>query len=135
MFSLLVCKEKSLEHKVIPLHCLFIWGGGESEPQSNKQCKTAGQRELFLKCPSTTSPAAFKLCDGLFVCWAFVGVAVLLFALIPGCLKNPAIQENCSNPSASIASLFLATTGNSQSLSSRHTLEIDSDLDKIRIYT
>ena len=109
------------------------------------ECKIAGQRELFLKCPSTTSPAAFKLCDGLFVCWAFVGVAVLLFALIPGCLKNPAIQENClesrmcyanrMNPSASIASLFLATTGNSQSLNSRHTLEIDSDLDKIRIYT
>ena len=109
------------------------------------ECKIAGQRELFLKCPSTTSPAAFKLCDGLFVCWAFVGVAVLLFALIPGCLKNPAIQENSlesrmcyanrMNPSASIASLFLATTGNSQSLSSRHTLEIDSDLDKIRIYT
>ena len=56
--------------------------GEESEPQCNKQRKIAGQRELFLKCPSTTSPATFKLCDCLFACWAFVGVAVLLFALI-----------------------------------------------------
>ena len=91
--------------------------GEESEPQCNKQRKIAGQRELFLKCPSTTSPATFKLCDCLFACWAFVRVAVLLFALIPGRLKNPGIQANglesrvlCyanrRSPSVPIASLF-----------------------------
>ena len=59
-------------------------GGGIMNPNAViKQCKMAGLSELFLKCPSTNSPAAFKLCDGFFVCWAFVGVAVLLFSLIP----------------------------------------------------
>ena len=125
MFSLLVCKAKSLEHKVIFIVSLVA---EKSEPHCNKQRKIAGQHAFFLKCPSTTSPAAFKLCDGFFVCWAFVGVPVLLFALIPGRLKNQAYgleswvlcYANRQSPSVSIASLFLATKA-TQSISEQQT--------------
>ena len=57
-----------------------------------------------------------------FMFWAFIGIVILLFVLVPCRLENPAIQENgvqtrvlCNTrgrigqPSASTASLFVAT--------------------------
>ena len=94
VFSLLVCKAKSLELKVISI----AWGM-EVSPHAAKTASSErwqDNRNFQPKMPEHHLAICFllKLCDSLFVCWAFVKDAVLLFGSLPGRLKSPTIQAN-----------------------------------------
>lgn len=81
------------------------------------------------------------------MCWTFARVAVLPFALTPGRLKKPAFMQTAWNPWCCVMykqaesfglNCFLVFSDQGRTvnyLGNRHTLEIDSGVDKIHIHT
>ena len=118
-----VWKSKSFENKV-------VFDARGREMRTNTTNRT--QRKNNLNFPSQNTPTpprqtlSIRYMPILLVWWAFVCFVVLLFILVPHCLKNPAWKPGCcvihtggsASPSALTDSLFLATT---QSISEQQT--------------
>ena len=122
LISLLVEKSKSFEHKII-----FNSRGWKVCPNAANS-KRWQNYSYFLAQKSPAPPCQLPVgyVPLLFVLWTFICVSILLFILMPCCLKNPPIQANGTKPwvlrntlwGLVESSLFLATT---QSISEQHT--------------
>ena len=115
MFSLLVCKAKSVEHKVVFIAWVRDVSRNWQQTAQEGSRKMAGQGELFMaKMPGNTSPVAFVYIDtrpseepSEQTAWN------------PGVLRYA--KRSITNSSVSTASLFLVTK-NIQSNSEQQTL-------------
>ena len=94
LISLLVGKSKSFEHKMI-----FNSRGWKVCPNAANSTRWQNY-SYFLAQKSPAPPCQLPVgyVPLLFVLWTFICISILLFILMPCCLKNPPIQANSTKP-------------------------------------